>query len=683
MVVIFRLKRRFFFYNSLVALSIVVILLFVYSGFFEISFYIINKSNFHCPSEEPIDIVYTWVNGSDPEFIKNLNKFVNGKNESFDISKQRFDDKYELKFSLRSLEKYAPWVNHVYIVTNGQIPYWLNLDYEKVTVITHDEIFRKKIGLPTFSSPAIESNLHRIPGLSKKFIYFNDDIFLGQPTYAEDFFSPNKGFLIYLAWPVPQCSPNCPWMYVADGQCDKDCFRPECQMDGGDCENSEDKTTLEVTTEELDNIIEDYDAKDRVLADTVQRVRANFYRSFMKKLMPFRVTAKNLKQAASEITSPNSKRSNYLLNVFSLNDMRNLSNFVNQHNKLTIKNDKMRRKRRRRRSFYKIGNGTLLEKLLPKINIDAYSASLQHTNRLLNRKYGFKSRRVPSHAPILIDRDIMEELRSTFEREFAVTERNRVRRGDDIQFSFSYYYFLISETVKRGIEDIFDEFDTDCSSTWSDREIRTLLTQLYELPLSYATVDHFESSLLNCTENGNFPEGVTPPYERYVDSKLPTIAKNLVIHCPSLVSILKQRFGTTPKYAYEIVPNAESKYVTFKMLNSNISDVIGNLDDIRNDRRKFICLNDNLDEAKASENELVRAILYDFYVSFFPHPSKFELPEEYRNKFGYIQELNQWKGYHFKIKLFVYCLVLSLLCFTFYSICKKKCCQIVNKLFFC
>lgn len=61
----------------------------------------------------------------------------------------------------RSLEKYAPWINHVYIVTNGQIPYWLNLDYEKVTVVTHEEIFRDVNNLPTFSSPAIEYNLHR------------------------------------------------------------------------------------------------------------------------------------------------------------------------------------------------------------------------------------------------------------------------------------------------------------------------------------------------------------------------------------------------------------------------------------------------------------------------------------------------------------------------------------------
>ena len=28
-----------------------------------------------CSFYEPIDVVYTWVNGSDPEFIKNLNQY--------------------------------------------------------------------------------------------------------------------------------------------------------------------------------------------------------------------------------------------------------------------------------------------------------------------------------------------------------------------------------------------------------------------------------------------------------------------------------------------------------------------------------------------------------------------------------------------------------------------------------
>ena len=43
-------------------------------------------------------------------------------------SLRRFTDWDELKYSLRSLEKYAPWVRHVYIVTNGQIPSWLDME---------------------------------------------------------------------------------------------------------------------------------------------------------------------------------------------------------------------------------------------------------------------------------------------------------------------------------------------------------------------------------------------------------------------------------------------------------------------------------------------------------------------------------------------------------------------------
>ena len=81
------------------------------------------------------------------------------------ISAMRFTDNEELRYSLRSLEKYAGWVRHVYLVTNGQIPYWLNMDCPKLTLVTHQEIFKNTSALPTFSSPAIESNLHHIPGM--------------------------------------------------------------------------------------------------------------------------------------------------------------------------------------------------------------------------------------------------------------------------------------------------------------------------------------------------------------------------------------------------------------------------------------------------------------------------------------------------------------------------------------
>lgn len=107
----------------------------------------------------PIDVVYTWVNGSDPVFLQNLEEHVPILDINSAVS--RFSDKDELRYSLRSLEMYAPWVRHVYIITNGQIPSWLDMDNSRVTVVTHDDIFIDKSDLPTFSSPAIESHIHR------------------------------------------------------------------------------------------------------------------------------------------------------------------------------------------------------------------------------------------------------------------------------------------------------------------------------------------------------------------------------------------------------------------------------------------------------------------------------------------------------------------------------------------
>jgi len=107
----------------------------------------------------PIDVVYTWVNGSDPVFLENLQKHV--PIVDLGAAASRFSDKDELRYSLRSLEMYAPWVRHVYIVTNGQIPNWLDMDNPRMTLVTHEDIFLNKSDLPTFSSPAIESHIHR------------------------------------------------------------------------------------------------------------------------------------------------------------------------------------------------------------------------------------------------------------------------------------------------------------------------------------------------------------------------------------------------------------------------------------------------------------------------------------------------------------------------------------------
>ena len=158
-----------------------------------------------------------------------------------DVASSRFADNEELRYSLRSIEKYAPWVRNIFIVTNGQIPSWLNLDHPRVKIITHLQLFSNKSHLPTFSSPAIETHIHKIPGLSKKFIYMNDDVFFGDYVWPDDFYTHAKGQKIYLTWPVPNCNEGCPASWVSDKYCDKPCNVSECDWDGGDCLNTKGK----------------------------------------------------------------------------------------------------------------------------------------------------------------------------------------------------------------------------------------------------------------------------------------------------------------------------------------------------------------------------------------------------------------------------------------------------------
>jgi hypothetical protein len=131
--------------------------------------------------EEPIDAVYTWVDGSDAKFQEQLRRFrkLEGCDNPESIRENRFHDNQELRFSLRSLERYAPWVRKVYLVTDGQLPHWLDPFHPRLTLVSGKQLFPHAEWLPTFNSHAIEWQLSRIPGLSRRFLYFNDDMFLG------------------------------------------------------------------------------------------------------------------------------------------------------------------------------------------------------------------------------------------------------------------------------------------------------------------------------------------------------------------------------------------------------------------------------------------------------------------------------------------------------------------------
>lgn len=156
---------------------------------------------------ETIDIVYTWVDGSDPVWKEKKNFYFRKSRKAAinpdSNSKNRYRNRDELKYSLRSLFKYCHFFHHIYIITDHQVPFWL-ASHPDITVVDHQAIFRDKSDLPTFNSIAIEANLHRIGNLAEKFIYFNDDVFLMKEVTEEDFFSKNGQIKACLSeWEAP------------------------------------------------------------------------------------------------------------------------------------------------------------------------------------------------------------------------------------------------------------------------------------------------------------------------------------------------------------------------------------------------------------------------------------------------------------------------------------------------
>ena len=135
-----------------------------------------------------VDLVYLWVNGNDPEWKKKKSVF---SKESFSDEGMdnigRYEDNGELKYSLRSAELYAPWIRKIFIVTDNQIPEWLDPENEKIKIIDHKDILPPEV-LPTFNSNVIEHSLFKIPGLSEHFLYANDDMFFNRPVKVSDFF---------------------------------------------------------------------------------------------------------------------------------------------------------------------------------------------------------------------------------------------------------------------------------------------------------------------------------------------------------------------------------------------------------------------------------------------------------------------------------------------------------------
>ena len=138
---------------------------------------------------DTVDVVYTWVNGTDPALIKVWEEAAGKKMTAAGM--RRLRDYGILRFSVRSIEKYVPFARNIIFVTNGQVPSWYDDSpnaKHNGRIVTHRQIFpNPPTDLPTFNSNAIEANLRNIPGLPECVLYLNDDFFVGRPLKISDF----------------------------------------------------------------------------------------------------------------------------------------------------------------------------------------------------------------------------------------------------------------------------------------------------------------------------------------------------------------------------------------------------------------------------------------------------------------------------------------------------------------
>lgn len=925
-----------------------------------------------------------------------------------DVSASRFEDNEELRYSLRSIERHAPWVRNIFIVTNGQIPSWLNLDNPRVTIVTHQDVFRNLSHLPTFSSPAIESHIHRIEGLSQKFIYLNDDVMFGKDVWPDDFYSHSKGQKVYLTWPVPNCAEGCPGSWIKDGYCDKACNNSACDWDGGDCSGNSGgsryipggggtgsmgggqpwhfgggitgvsycnqgcanswladkfcdqacnvlscgfdagdcgqdhfhelyKVTLlsnqthyvipkgeclpyfsfaEIAKRGIegaysDNPIirhasiankwktihlilhsgmnattihfnltlqstngEEFKIQLAVEVDTreepkrnsttqksyqdlvsptvllpeveipfedipeekrfpkVKRHDANTTGKFQVEvevplvnisLLPKEaqlslsnldlqlelgdITLKGYNLSKSALLRPflmNPHYAELAVNQAPVTGQQNdsmeaplgkqvhrsiypsslgtpqrsqgslllpaVTMRVNGHSQSQMPLDLETKARLRSQTLTQTMGGRSVSKekfssltvslekketqekiitgkeqeknrlgenanshlggdeVLPGRKLqyytdsylgflpwekkkyfqdlldeeeslktqlayftdskhtgrhlkDTFADSLRYVNKILNSKFGFTSRKVPAHMPHMIDRIVMQELQDMFPEEFDKTSFHKVRHSEDMQFAFSYFYYLMSAVQPLNVSQVFDEVDTDQSGVLSDREIRTLATRIHDLPLSLQDLTGLEHMLINCSKmlpaNITQLNNIPPTQEAYYDPNLPPVTKSLVTNCKPVTDKIHKAYKDKNKYRFEIMGEEE---IAFKMIRTNVSHVVGQLDDIRKNPRKFVCLNDNIDH-NHKDAQTVKAVLRDFYESMFPIPSQFELPREYRNRFLHMHELQEWRAYRDRLKFWTHCVLATLIMFTIVSFFAEQLIALKRKIF--
>ena len=155
-----------------------------------------------------IDAVYLWVDDQDEKWRAKRAQFRPTSETTVATAAARFRQFDELLYSIALLAKNAPFISTVFIVVDDQKPELSRIADQlpfEVRVVNHSEFMPEEF-LPTFNSRSITANLHRIEGLSERFLYCNDDVFVAAPSKLTDWFKGDQLQLRFTNTKFPELS---------------------------------------------------------------------------------------------------------------------------------------------------------------------------------------------------------------------------------------------------------------------------------------------------------------------------------------------------------------------------------------------------------------------------------------------------------------------------------------------
>eukprot|EP00644_Phytophthora_capsici_P011398 jgi/Phyca11/119154/e_gw1.37.173.1 len=236
---------------------------------------------------------------------------------------------------------------------------------------------------------------------------------------------------------------------------------------------------------------------------------------------------------------------------------------------------------------------------------DTFGDSLRFVNKLYNRAFGKPKtsdrRRVPSHMPFLLQKSIIREIKDYWTKEIQDTSAHRFRHPQDMQFSFSYFHYLINRAKihPHTLEEIWREYlDANRNGILDENEVLTAAS----LAHGDAPPEDFVNEVRECVQ----------PEKREKVREIPTAEGTLRLSETLTPYITLEHLERCPSFAWKQMMGTRAR------------------------RTKFVCINDDMKFPSTA----VSQILHELFLSIWPKRSQFELPFHLKNRYAHIDEYN-------------------------------------------